>query len=230
MPGLAHTLWLLLAVPSSPPSPPDVAAVVALEQSGHDEAALALAEQMSLRTPPSALPHLEAARLGLKLGKETASIEKHLQAARYLAPDNPRVRYLAALAKEGVGDDAAARLLYLEAIWLRTGYTEARTRLVALAIRTRDWTLAEVQLRDLLALGEASAGRRLQLARVLEQQGKLSQAEGVLLQLHRDEARNAAVTTALADYYERHNRMQEAVALRRATPEKKLRPLQPSRR
>jgi len=204
--------------------------VLTLEQSGHDEAALALAEQLCRRAPSSALPQLEAARLGLKLGRDTPTIEKHLQAARYLAPDNPRVRYLAALAKEGVGDDAAARLLYLEAIWLRSSYTEARTRLVALAIRTRDWTLAEVQLRDLLALGERSVGRRLQLAHVLEEQGKLSQTESVLLQLHHDEAKNAAVTTALADYYERHNRMKEALALRRAPPEKKLRPLQPSRR
>ncbi len=230
MPLLAPTLWLLLAVPSAPPAPPDVSPVLALEESGHDEAALALAEQLCLRTPPSALPQLEAARLGLKLGKDTATIDRHLQAARYLAPDNPRVRYLAALAKEGVGEDAAARLLYLEAIWLRNGYTEARTRLVALAIRTRDWTLAEVQLRDLLALGERSVGRRLQLAHVLEEQGKLSQAEAVLVQLHHDEPKNAAVTTALADYYERHNRMKEALALRRAPPEKKLRPLQPSRR
>ncbi len=230
MPLLAPTLWLLLAVPSAPPASPDVAAVLALEQSGHDEAALALAEQLCLRTPPSALPQLEAARLGLKLGKDTATIDRHLQVARYLAPDNPRVRYLAALAKEGVGEDAAARLLYLEAIWLRNGYTEARTRLVALAIRTRDWTLAEAQLRDLAALGERSAGRRLQLAHVLEEQGKLSQAEAVLVQLHRDEPKNPAVTTALADYLERHNRLTEALALRRAPPEKKLRPLQPSRR
>ncbi len=230
MPVFAHTLGLLLAVASTAPAPPDVAPVLALEQSGHDEAALALAEQLCLRKPPSALPQLEAARLGLKLGKDTPTIEKHLQAARFLAPDNPRVRYLAALSKEGVGDDQAARLLYLEAIWLRAGYSEARARLVALAIRTRDWTLAEVQLRDLAALGERSVGRRLQLAHVLEEQGKLSQAESVLLQLHHDEPKNAAVTAALADYYERHNRMEEALALRRAPTEKKLRPLQPSRR
>lgn len=223
-------LGLLLAVPASAPPPPGVEAVLALEQSGHDEAALALAEQLSRQTPPSALPHLEAARLGLKLGKDTGSIDKHLQAARYLAPDNPRVRYLAALAKEGVGDDAAARLLYLEAIWLRNGYTEARTRLVSLAVRTQDWTLAEVQLRDLLALGERSVGRRLQLAHVLEEQGKLSQAESVLLQLHHDEHTNATVTAALADFYDRHHRTKEALALRRAPAEKKLRPLQPSRR
>lgn len=223
-------LGLLLVVPASEPPPPGVAAVLTLEASGQDQAALALAEELSRRTPPSVLPHLEAVRLGLKLGREPATLEGHLQAARALAPDNPRVRYLAALLKEGEGDDAAARGLYLEAIALRHSYSEARARLLALAIRSRDWGLAEAQLRALLVLGEYSLGKRLQLARVLEEGGKLSQAETVLLALHYEEPANATVTAALADYYERHNRMQEALALRRAAPAKKLRPLQPSRR
>ncbi len=223
-------LSFLLAVPANVPAPPGVAAVLALEQSGHDEAALALAEELSRATPSSALPHLEAVRLGLKLGREPATLEPHLQAARALAPDNPRVRYLAGVLKEGEGDDAAARALYLEAISLRQSYSEARSRLLALAIRSRDWALAEAQLRALLVLGEHSVGKRLELARVLEEGGKLSQSETVLLALHYEEPANATVTAALADYYQRHNRMQEALALRRAAPEKKLRPLPPSRR
>ncbi len=221
---------LLLAVSPSAPASQGVEAVLALEASGQDEKALALAEEQSRHTPPSALPHLEAARLALKLGKDTASMEAHLQAARALAPDNPRVRYLAALVKEGEADDGAARVLYLEAISLRSNYVEARSRLVALAIRVRDWVLAEEQLRALLASGERSVGRRLQLAKVLEGAGKSSQAEAVLVGLHHEEPTNAAVTSALADYYERHNRMKEALALRRAPAAKKLRPLQPSRR
>ena len=223
-------LGLFLAVPASASAPQGVQAVLTLEQSGQDEAALALAEELSRRSPPSALAHLEAARLGLKLGRETTGIEAHLLAARALAPDNPRVRYLAGVAREGVSDDGAARVLYLEAISLRSNYADARSRLVALAIRIHDWPLAETQLRALLAQGERSAGRRLQLARVLEEGGKAPQAEAVLVALHREEPTNAAVTTALADYYERHNRMKEALALRRTTPAKKLRPLQPSRR
>ena len=223
-------LGLFLAAPASASASPGVEAVLALEQSGHDEAALALAEQYCLGKPPSALPHLEAARLGLKLGGETVTIEKHLSAARLFAPDNPRVRYLAALAKEGEGEDGAARVLYLEALSLRASYTDARTRLVALAIRTHDWTLAESQLRALLAAGERSVSRRLQLAQVLEEAGKASQAESALLALHHEVPTNPAVTAALADFFERHHRTQAALALRRATPEKKLRPLPPSRR
>jgi len=50
------------------------------------------------------------------------------------------------------------------------------------------------------------------------------------LALHYEAPGNATVTAALADYYQRHNRMQEALALRRSGLEKKLRPLPPSRR
>ncbi|MGO9066574.1 MAG: tetratricopeptide repeat protein [Myxococcaceae bacterium] len=226
----AHMVGLLLAVSAGAPASQGVEAVLHLEASGQDEAALALAEKQCQATPPSALPHLEAARLALKLGRDTATIEGHLQAARALAPDNPRIRYLAALAKEGESDDGAARVLYLEALSLRSNYTEARSRLVALGIRAQDWVLAEEQLRALLAAGDRSVGRRLQLAKVLEGAGKSSEAEAVLVSLHHEDPSNAAVTSALADYYQRHNHLKEALALRRAPPAKKLRPLQPSRK
>lgn len=204
--------------------------VLALEQNGHSEAALALAETLSQQSPPTALAHLEAARLGLKLGGPPASIEKHLQAARLLAPDNPRVRFLSAQVKEGQGDDAGACALYLEAVSLRRDYTEARTRLVAIGIRSKDWALAETQLKALVAAGERSVGRRLQLARVLEDASKPSEAEAVLVKLHHEDRTNATVTSALADFYVRHGRQKDALALQRTQPAKKLRPLQPSRR
>ena len=222
-------LALLLGVTGASPGS-GVEPVLALEQAGQDDAALAMAETLSSNTPPSALPHLEAARLGLKLGRDTALIEKHLQAARALAPDNPRVRYLAALVKEGQGDDASARALYLEALHLRSGYTEARTRLAALATRSKDWALAETQLRALIAAGDSTAGRRLQLARVLEDASKLSAAEAVLVTLHREDRAQASVTEELADFYARHGRIKESLAVRRTESTKKLRPLQPSRR
>jgi predicted Zn-dependent protease len=225
---LAALLELALAAAGSAAGS-GVEEVLALEQAGQDEAALAMAESLAQRTPPSALAHLEAARLGLKIGAPTASVEKHLQAARVLAPDNPRLRYLSAQVKEGQGDDAGARALYQEAVSLRADYTEARTRLVAIGIRSKDWALAEAQLKALLASGERSVGRRLQLARVLEDGGKPAEAEGVLLKLHREDSTNATVTSALADFYVRHNRPKDALALRRREPEKKLRPLQPSR-
>ncbi len=224
---LAALLGLTLAAGSSPGS--GVEEVLSLEQAGQDKAALAMAEALSQRTPPSALAHLEAARLGLKLGAPTASIETHLQAARVLAPDNPRLRYLSAQVKEGQGDDQGARALYQEAVSLRADYTEARTRLVAIGIRSRDWALAETQLRALLASGERSVGRRLQLARVLEDDGKPAEAQAVLVKLHHEEPANATVTSALADFYVRHGRVKDAQAVRRVEPEKKLRPLQPSR-
>jgi Flp pilus assembly protein TadD len=220
--------WLLLAM-SGEGSGTGVEQVLALEQAGRDEAALVLAEELALQVPPSALPHLEAARLGLKLGRDTEAVERHLQAARNLAPANPRVRMLSALIREGQGDEAGARVLYLEAVALRSNYTEARTRLVALGIRTRDWQLAEQQLRALMAAGDASVGRRLQLARVLEDASKLAEAEAVLKALHREAPDNTVVTSALASFYERHDRMKEALALRRPASVKKLRPLQPSR-
>jgi predicted Zn-dependent protease len=203
--------------------------VVALEQAGQDAAALARAEVLAQTPPASAVAHLEAARLGLKVGVPTPSIEKHLQAARALAPDNPRLHYLSAQVKEGQGDDAGARVLYLQAVSLRSGYAEARTRLVAIGIRSQDWALAESQLKALVAAGERSVGRRLQLARVLEDAGKLSEAEGVLVTLHHEDTSNAPVTAALEAFYLRHGRTKDAQALRVTEPAKKLRPLQPSR-
>jgi Flp pilus assembly protein TadD len=206
-----------------------VDAVLALELAGRDEAALAMAEQLCLQPPASALPHLEAARLGLKLGRDPASIENHLRRARELAPTNPRARYLEALVREGQGDDGRARVLYLEAVALRSSYGDARSRLVALGVRTRDWPLAEEQLRALVAAGDRTPGRRLQLARVQEDASKLVEAEATLRALHREQPHNDTTTAALADFYQRHGRTSEAAAVRRTTQPKKLRPLQPSR-
>jgi predicted Zn-dependent protease len=225
----AAVLELVLAASASAEGS-GVEEVIALEQAGQDAAALALAESLSQTPPASAVAHLEAARLGLKLGAPTPSIERHLQAARGLAPDNPRLRYLSAQVKEGQGDEAGARALYLEAVSLRSGYTEARTRLVAIGIRSQDWALAETQLKALLSAGERSVGRRLQLARVLEEAAKPAEAEAVLVKLHHEDSSNAAVTSALEDFYARHGRTKDLQALRRAEPAKKLRPLQPSRR
>jgi predicted Zn-dependent protease len=225
----AALLELLLTTSGTAPGS-GIEQVLALEQAGHSEEALARAETLSQQTPPSALAHLEAARLGLKLGVPTASVEKHLQAARLLAPDNPRARYLSAEVKEGQGDDAGARALYLQAVALRSTYTEARTRLVAIGIRSQDWALAEAQLKALVASGERSVGRRLQLARVLEDAAKPAEAEAVLVKLHHEDPTNAMVNSTLADFYVRHGRPKEAQALERTQPAKKLRPLQPSRR
>ena len=227
---LFAALLKLVLTASGGASGSGVDAVLALEQAGSSEAALAKAEALSQQMPPSALAHLEAARLGLKLGAQTSAIEKHLQAARVLAPDNPRVPYLSAQVEEGRGDDAGARALYLAAVSLRHDYTEARTRLVAIGIRSKDWALAESQLKALLAAGERSVGRRLQLARVLEDASKPGEAEAVLVQLHQEDATNGTVTSTLADFYVRHGRPKEALALQRTQTTKKLRPLQPSRR
>ncbi len=90
--------------------------VLALEQAGQDEAALAMAEQPLPAASAPPLPHLEAARLGLKLGRETAFIETHLQAARALSAGQPAGPLPgSALVKEGQGDDARRGALYLEA-------------------------------------------------------------------------------------------------------------------
>jgi predicted Zn-dependent protease len=223
----ALTLWLLT---SGSAQGSGVEPVLALEQAGHDEAALQMAETLCAQPPYSPLPHLEAARLGLKLGRDGTFVQKHLEAARALAPDNPRVRYLSAEVREAGGNDAAARALYLEAVGLRAGYTEARTRLVALGIRTKDWTLAEAQLRAILAAPSGrTVGRRLQLARVLEDGGKLPEAEVLLLKLHHEDPASATVTLALSDFYTRHDKLKKALALQHETQPKKLRPLQPSR-
>lgn len=183
------------------------------EAAGDDGGALAVAESWAAMEPGSPYGHLEAARLGLKLGRSLETVDWHLRWAYALAPDNPRGLHLWGLLEEERGDLEGARGAQRKAIALRTDYLDAHRKLAALADRAGDWSEAEKELRYLIRAGDGDTGLKLQLARVQERSGRPDEAESTLVGLHRAEPKNAVVTRALADLYTRTGRSQQAAAL-----------------
>jgi len=202
------------------------------EAGGDDAGALAWAEWWASSEPRSPYGHLEAARLGLKLGKSLDSVDWHLRWAYALAPDNPRGLHLWGLLEEERGDLQGAREAQRKAIALRGDYAEAHRRLAALAQRASDWPEAERELTYLIGSGDGDTGLRLQLAGVQERSGQVPQAEKTLVALHQAQPKNAVVTRALADFYGRTGRQKQSAALLKSLePQKKaMRSLSASRR
>lgn len=183
------------------------------EAAGDDGGALAVAESWAAMEPGSPYGHLEAARLGLKLGRSLETVDWHLRWAYALAPDNPRGLHLWGLLEEERGDIEGARGAQRKAIALRADYLDAHRKLAALSDRVGDWSEAEKELRYLIRAGDGDTGLKLQLARVQERSGRPGEAEATLSALHRAEPKNAVVTRALADLYSRTGRSQQAAAL-----------------
>ena len=206
--------------------------IAAFEGSGNDAGALAWAEWWAQNEPRSPYSHLEAARLGLKLGTRLEMVDWHLRWAYALAPDNPRGLHLWGLLEEERGDVQGAREAQRKAIALRADYVDAHQRLAALAQRANDWGEAEQELRWLVGAGEGDTGVKLQLAGVQEKSGQVPQAEKTLTELHKAQPKNAVVTRALADFYGRTGRQKQATALLKTLePQKKaMRSLSASRR
>ena len=201
------------------------------EAVGDDAGALAWAEWWAQSEPRSPYGHLEAARLGLKLGTKLETVDWHLRWAYALAPDNPRGLHLWGVLEEERGDVQGAREAQRRAIALRADYVEAHRRLAALAQRAGDWPEAERELTWLIGAGDGDAGLKLQLAGVQEKSGQTAQAEKTLTDLHRAQPKNAVVTRALADLYGRTGRQKQATALLKTLdPQKKaMRALSASR-
>ena len=206
--------------------------VAAYEAAGNDVGALAWAEWWAQTEPRSPYGHLEAARLGLKLGTKLEAVDWHLRWAYALAPDNPRGLHLWGMLEEERGDIQGAREAQRKAIALRADYLEAHRRLAALAQRAGDWTEADQELRYLIGAGDGGTGLKLQLAGVQEKAGQVTEAEKTLTDLHKSQPKNAVVTRALADFYGRTGRQKQATALLKALePQKKaMRSLNASRR
>ena len=206
--------------------------VVAYEAAGNDVGALAWAEWWAQTEPRSPYGHLEAARLGLKLGTRLDTVDWHLRWAYALAPDNPRGLHLWGMLEEERGDVQGAREAQRKAIALRADYLDAHRRLAALAQRAGDWTEADRELRYLIGAGDGGTGLKLQLAGVQEKSGQVTEAEKTLTDLHKTQPKNAVVTRALAEFYGRTGRQKQATALLKTLePQKKaMRSLNASRR
>ena len=206
--------------------------IAAFEGAGNDVGALAWAEWWSQTEPRSPYGHLEAARLGLKLGTRLEMVDWHLRWAYALAPDNPRGLHLWGVLQEERGDIQGAREAQRKAIALRIDYLDAHRRLAALAQRAADWAEAEGELRYLIGAGDGDTGVKLQLASVQEKSGQLAPAEKTLTELHQAQPKNVVVTRSLADFYGRTGKQKQATALLKSLePQKKaMRSLSASRR
>ena len=200
-----------------------------LERSGDAERALASVEQLVRRDPTSPLARIEAARLRLKLGKDLERAEMDLEAARSLAPENPRVHYLWGLLMEERGRRAdAIRALEL-AVLYRPDYADARFQLAGDYFSEGNWAQAETHYRALSKLNSDSIQARLQLAATLEKEGKLRQAEDELRHLLVEQPRSALFRRKLGEFYARTNRAALAAKML-DEPKRKMRELNRSSR
>lgn len=221
------------AAPAAAPSP--LADALALETAGNDAGALAALERLALGQPRWELPRLEAARLLLKAGSasELDRAQAHLDAAQKEAPENPRVYFLRGMLLEERGTTFDAIRAYEKAVGLRPSYDDARFRLAGLWARAGDFLKAEWHYRPLSKSKPEWVQVRLQLASVLEQQGRVPDAEKELLAARDAQPTNPGVLRTLAAFYERTGRPQLAAKVRAqlAAPEKRsMRALKPSKR
>lgn len=230
---VALLLACMLSAAPAAPAVPTLEGALAREEAGDDAGALAELEALSRSRPAWALSRLEAARLLLKLGQAPRRMQTHLDIAGALAPTNPRVHYLQALLWEEQGQTWAALQALERALRYRPSYEEARLRAAGLYVARGDWLRAELNYGLLARAHPEWPQVRLQLAHVLEKQGRVDDAERALLALRAEQPTHPLLLRRLAELYERTGRPQLAAPLRAQLEGPALRPkrpLQPSRR
>ncbi|MCY1047303.1 hypothetical protein OV208_38755 [Corallococcus sp. bb12-1] len=223
------------AAPAAPATPSPLTDALSLETAGNDAGALAALEQLVLSQPRWELPRLEAARLLLKAGSapELDRAQAHLDAAWREAPENPRVHFLRGQLLEERSAPFDAIRAYEKAVGLRPSYDDARFRLAGLWAQVGDWLKAELHYRPLSKSKPAWVQVRLQLAAVLEKQGRVLDAEREFLAARDAQPTSPGVLRTLAAFYDRTARPQLAAKVRAqlAAPEKRpMRVLKPSKR
>jgi predicted Zn-dependent protease len=225
-------MWLavVLAVSSSSTLATDsMAEALAVEQAGDGPRALQSLDRMVAQKPSSEIARIEAARLRLKLGQELDRAEADLEAARSLAPENPRVHYLwGLLMEERRRGPEAIRSLEL-AVLYRPEYQDARFRLAGAYFAASDWAKAELHYGALAQLRPDWIQARVQLAAAQEKQQKLAEAERELRQLLAEQPGSPLVRLKMADFYARTDRPQLAAKLLKDS-KRKMRELNPSKR
>ncbi|MFZ5469297.1 MAG: hypothetical protein ACOZIN_07650 [Myxococcota bacterium] len=226
-------VWTLAAWLSLCAAPERLSDALALEQRGGDTEALELVEAVVKSRPDWEIPRLEAARLRLKLGRGLDLALAHLEAARSLAPENPRGHFLYGLLMEERREVRTAIDAHELALTYRTDYHEARFRLAGLYFGLGEWALAERHYRICAQAHPDATGARLQLATTLERQGKLEDTELELSKLFVAQPKSQVVGRRLVELYERTGRLHLADKVRRQLgerPRRQLRELKKSRR
>ncbi len=227
-------LLLLIVSSSGADKPATLQDALSLERAGNDDRALSALDALVRAEPAMVLARLEAGRIRLKLGRELDQAELDLDAARTLAPENPRAQYLWGLLQEERGNAEEALRAYGNAVTFRPSFEDARFRLAGMHFARGEWAAAEEHYRALAELRPDWTQVRLQLVSTLEQQGKMAEAERELVRIRREQPGSKLAVRRLADLYERTNRPEEARRLRAELEEdagqRKMRPLRKSRR
>lgn len=206
---------------------------LALEKQGDAPAALAAMDQIVTQHPAWELPRLEASRLRLERGQGLERVELDLEAARSIAPENPRAHYLWALWLDEQRRPGQAMEALEIALTLRPQYEDALFRMGGLALAHDKPKRAVEAYRGYLARKPEATGARLSLAQALERSGDVAGAERELQGLAKAPATKGLGTQKLADLYLRTGQAHKAAKLKTGQeppPKRKLRPLLPSRR
>lgn len=194
---------------------------LALERAGDDLRALGLLEELVRDRPQWELPRIEAARLLLKRGEALERAELHLEAARALAPENPRGHFLWGLLMQERGSLAEAARSLEVALYYRSGYDEARFRLAGIYFSMGEWEKSEGHYAAYARAHPEATGARLQLAAAMERQGRLGEAEAELRRLVAQKPPVLLAVQRLSDLYERTGRPELAEKLNRTLPGKR---------
>ncbi len=207
-------------------------AALSLERKGNDRAALAALRSLVRTHPAWELPRLEVARLLLENGDSLDEAEAHLEAARALAPENPRGHFLYGLLMQERGRDDDAAKAWELAVHYREDYDDARFRLGSHYFARGDWEKAERHLRLYARRNPEATGARINLALALEKLSRLEDAELELRKLYEAQPDSPLVVKRLVEFYERIGRPKLADKVRAAAGEskRKMRQLKPSRR
>jgi predicted Zn-dependent protease len=193
--------------------------------------------EVAVRAAPTwVLARLELAEALLRLGAEPKEIGEHLEAARLIDPENPRLYYLQGLNHEAAGHEVQAAAAFETALELRPSLDAARLRLGRLLLREDKAEEAVLHLRRYAEGHPGEVAGWSLLAQAAEATGDLGLAERALREVTRRFPENAYHWQRLADFYRRHGwkakaRRALAQAERRSPRRRrKLRPLPPSRR
>jgi tetratricopeptide (TPR) repeat protein len=224
---------LVLLLLTAAEDPARLRDALVLEQAGNDAAAIAALDATIRAQPEWALPRIEDARIRLKSGGDLDRVELDLEAAQALAPENPRAHFLWGMLMEERGKTDEAIKALERALVFRADYDEAHARLADLYFQRQDWPNAELHYRAVVQAHPDQVPARLQLATVLEREGRTPEAESELRSLLADQPTSPLVARRLADFYDRTQRPKLAARIRgRYDPQAKrhLRALKKSRR
>jgi tetratricopeptide (TPR) repeat protein len=224
---------LLALLGSTADETAQVRAALALEEKGSDAQALALLDQYVISDPQAALARIEAARIRMKTGRDLDHAQADLVAARNLAPDNPRADYLFGELMQERGNVAEATRSFERAVAIRIDYPEAHERLAAIYFDQSEWAKAEASYRAVASRRPDRTPDRLQLALVLEKEGRLGDSEQELKRLLADQPGSVLVARRLAEFYDRTHQPKLAAKVRKTMDpgdQRKLRTLKRSQR